>query len=139
MSQRQQVLTMLKAAAFLGVTTDQFLGAYIPRFSARIEELRAEGFQITTERLRASKYRYTLVEPERAVGRSSHPHDPPDATETLPEAGGLLRDEGGTERGGVGEAPAAALRGRKELEAALSTLFDPEPPPPIAHWRQDAA
>lgn len=45
MNQRERTLTMLKAGPVCG---RDFLDAYIARFGARIEELRKEGYVITT-------------------------------------------------------------------------------------------
>ncbi len=51
---------MLEQAGSEGVTTGDFLSAYLPRFSARIKELRDEGLSIETTRLKGSSSRYTL-------------------------------------------------------------------------------
>ena len=60
MSQRDTVLRMLENAGERGVTTGQFIDAKIPRFSARIEELRRTHL-IVRHRVTASRYRYELV------------------------------------------------------------------------------
>lgn len=60
MNQREKVKRMLEQAGGDGVTTGDFLSAYLPRFSARIKELRDEGLSIETTRLKGSSSRYTL-------------------------------------------------------------------------------
>jgi hypothetical protein len=47
MTQKQRILEALKAGPVCGTT---FLGWYMPRYSARILELRSEGYEITTRR-----------------------------------------------------------------------------------------
>jgi hypothetical protein len=59
-NQRDQVRKMLEQAGEEGVTTGDFLAAYLPRFSARIKELRDEGLSIETTRLKGSSSRYKL-------------------------------------------------------------------------------
>jgi hypothetical protein len=49
MTQRQKVLQMLRAAGSKGVRSDEFFAAYLPRAGARIHELKAEGYEITSE------------------------------------------------------------------------------------------
>ncbi len=46
-------------------TTGDFARAFCPRASARIHELRGQGYEIDAERITANAYRYTLrAEPE---------------------------------------------------------------------------
>ena len=61
MTQRDLVLRMLTDAGDRGVTTGAFLDAKVPRFSARIEELRRAGYLIVKHRVTASRFRYELV------------------------------------------------------------------------------
>lgn len=57
--QRDRVLEMLKAGP---VTSEQFMRAFIPRYSARIFELRAAGYVIDGHRLDDKQtFRFTLV------------------------------------------------------------------------------
>jgi hypothetical protein len=70
-TQQERVLHMLRTAGARGVTNAQFATAYLPRFSARIKELRERGFDITTERLGEGRFRYVLHTTERA-GVSHH-------------------------------------------------------------------
>jgi hypothetical protein len=58
MTQRQTVLQMLKEGP---QQTGDFLRNHIPRFSARIQELRDEGYEITSTYLRSGAYRYELT------------------------------------------------------------------------------
>lgn len=46
MSQKQKILDTLKMGPVCGT---RFLAAYMPRYAARIHELRAEGHQIASE------------------------------------------------------------------------------------------
>jgi hypothetical protein len=73
-TQQDRVLHMLRTAGARGVTNAQFATAYLPRFSARIKELRERGFDITTERLGEGRFRYVLHTTERA-GVSHHARD----------------------------------------------------------------
>jgi hypothetical protein len=50
MTQRQRVLKMLTDAGPKGVSSRTFIGSYLPRAAARIQELKDEGVPITTER-----------------------------------------------------------------------------------------
>jgi hypothetical protein len=65
-TQRERVLRMLRTAGRNGVRTGDFLAAGLPRFSARLIELREDGHQITGVRESDSSWRYTLIEPHRA-------------------------------------------------------------------------
>jgi hypothetical protein len=60
MTQRERVLHMLQTAGERGVTTADFLQAHIPRFSARIGELRKDGHVIETKRLREGSFLFKL-------------------------------------------------------------------------------
>jgi hypothetical protein len=73
-TQRDQVLAMLKRGPH---TTGDFLAAYIPRFSARIDELRARGYVIERTRASASSFAYRLVsEPPRSSAAAVNPSGP---------------------------------------------------------------
>ena len=61
LTQRERVLSMLTEAGDEGVPTASFLREMIPRFSARIEELREAGHTIRSERVSSGSWRYTLV------------------------------------------------------------------------------
>lgn len=51
---------MLEQAGPEGVTSNQFYNAFLPRFSARIHELRSKGFDIRKEPVENGHFRYTL-------------------------------------------------------------------------------
>lgn len=90
MSQRDRVLTMLQRGP---CTTGDFLRAYVPRFSARIQELRAEGFEIETGRVRDGEYRYRLVdEPDADLGGEAD--DTHNVTRTNPSPTGAASARG---------------------------------------------
>jgi hypothetical protein len=59
-SQQQDVIRMLEQAGPEGVTSNQFYAACLPRFSARIHELRNKGFDIRKEPVEQGHFRYTL-------------------------------------------------------------------------------
>lgn len=119
MNQRERVLSMLKNAGRSGVTTGEFLDAYLPRFGARIYELRRAGMLIDQERLSSSSWRYTLR------------GGPVSPTSSSPERGGGAR-------GGMGEVALAAARDSggnhsSSAPAVSPTLF--EAPAPSAPAR----
>jgi hypothetical protein len=70
MSQKERILTMLEEAGSQGVTGNQFYAAYLPRFAARIKELRDQGYDITTRRIDGNHFVYTL-HVGRREGRSA--------------------------------------------------------------------
>lgn len=51
---------MLEQAGPEGVTSNQFYAACLPRFSARIHELRGKGLDIRKEPIENGHFRYTL-------------------------------------------------------------------------------
>ena len=71
MTQRLSVLQYLRQAGERGVTNGFFADKHILRYSARIWELREEGFEIRTE-AKAGTVRFTLtgepqpIDPERS-------------------------------------------------------------------------
>ena len=60
MSQKTQILNMLQRAGDRGVTGNEFYANYLPRFAARIKELRDQGYEISTERVDGNHFVYTL-------------------------------------------------------------------------------
>lgn len=60
-SQTSTILKMLKDAGEFGVNNYDFINRRITRFSARILELRADGHDILTERVKLPTGRYTNV------------------------------------------------------------------------------
>lgn len=79
-----------------GVVTADFLQAHLPRFSARIMELRAQGHIIDSYRLRNGSWRYILrAEPtspsiEQAKGPTHGPSSPSVEDDPLPPPGRLF-------------------------------------------------
>lgn len=61
MTQQEKVIAMLEQAGPEGVTSNQFYNAFLPRFSARIHELRSKGFDIRKEPVENGHFRYILV------------------------------------------------------------------------------
>lgn len=90
MSQRLKVLSLLRHAGDTGVTNAVFLDWRIPRFSARIRELREEGFEIRTEGQNNSRVRYTLVSEPDVERAGSSPDLPPGARRSLAPAASSL-------------------------------------------------
>jgi hypothetical protein len=63
-SQQKTVLAMLRKGK---VSSSQFYAAYIPRFAARILELKKQGYDIRKTYFRDRMFNYYLVE-EKGVG-----------------------------------------------------------------------
>ena len=61
MTQRETVLAMLEEAGERGVSSNAFYAAHLPRFSARLHELRNAGHMITTEPVEQGHFLYRLV------------------------------------------------------------------------------
>ena len=59
MTQRQTVLKMLKEGP---KTTAEFLQAFIPRYSARILELKQEGVPIESKKVRKGSWSYWIAD-----------------------------------------------------------------------------
>ncbi len=76
MTQRQRVLALLERNPWRGVVTAEFLAEYLPSYPKRIWELRGEGYEISSERLRSGSWKYTLLakpDVERRGGASVLP------------------------------------------------------------------
>lgn len=67
MGQKGEILRMLKDAGDTGVTGNQFYAACLPRFAARIKELRDEGHSISTERIDRNHFVYRLRSAKPAI------------------------------------------------------------------------
>lgn len=76
-TQRELVLAMLIGAAERGthVTSGEFLAEHLPRFGARIYELREQGWVVRMWRLGEGSYAYRLT-----AGPSGQPYQPPGST-----------------------------------------------------------
>lgn len=136
-TQKQTVLAMLEAAGDRGVTSAEFYAAYLPRFSARLLELREEGHVVSSERLRDSAWRYTLLNspavspaPTPRASALTHTDAETGAAPSPPAPSGVGADEtaaavpdGSTHRG-LDESTSGA---------AEATLFD-LPPTQTSHY-----
>ena len=74
-TQKETVLAMLQGAGPEGVTSNQFYNACLPRFAARIFELKADGHQVVKEPVEKGHFRYILVGRNGAI---SPPQPSPD-------------------------------------------------------------
>ena len=63
MTKKEQVLAMLQAAGDRGVTNRELNEAGIYRYSARIKELRDEGTEVDTIRIKGGYFKFRLVSP----------------------------------------------------------------------------
>ena len=84
MTKKEQVLSMLEAAGERGVTNRQFTEAGIYRYSARIKELRDEGTNVDTIRIRGGYFKFRLASPPCGPvegATDAHPRE-----EDLPES-----------------------------------------------------
>ena len=128
-TQKETVLAMLNEAGPEGVTSNQFYAACLPRFGARIHELKADGHDVVKEPVEQGHFRYILVGRHTA---SSPPQPSPD----LGEVGNPSPNLGGAhaQRSGGVDTPGEVV--------GLSTpeqLFDVEPDGPVPHHEWEAA
>ena len=79
MTQKQRILAMLKAHPE-GIRSDSFFKNFMPRAAARIQELKDEGFDITSER-EGKFVLYRLI-----VGIGTEGHNLKQASNALPSA-----------------------------------------------------
>lgn len=71
MTQRERVLKMLTEAGPRGVRSDTFIANFMPRAAARVQELKEDGHEISSER--EGKYcRWTLTNVGVDAGCLSH-------------------------------------------------------------------
>lgn len=83
MTKKEQVLSMLRAAGDRGVTNRELNEAGIYRYSARIKELRDEGTEVDTIRIKGGYFKFRLAPPpcrpvegaEGVVADTSHPRE----------------------------------------------------------------
>ena len=127
-TQKETVLAMLDQAGPEGVTSNQFYAACLPRFGARIHELKAEGHEVVKEPVEDGHFRYILV------GRSPVPQQsPPDLGEVGNSPPNL---------GGVHAQRSGSVDTQGEDSVAFLTpepLFDIEPDGPVPHHEWEAA
>jgi len=67
-SQKQRILQMLEEAGERGVEGNEFYRACLPRFAARIKELRDQGYDISTRRIGGNHFVYTLRQSAKSGG-----------------------------------------------------------------------
>jgi len=60
-SQRQRIIELLRQNGKAGLLTGDFLRIPIARYSSRLRELRQQGYEISTERITESNFKYILV------------------------------------------------------------------------------
>ncbi len=60
-NQRQRIIELLRQNGRAGVLTGDFLRIPIARYSSRLRELRQMGYEISTERLTESCFKYVLI------------------------------------------------------------------------------
>lgn len=112
MTRRQTLLAILEAAGDRGATTAELIqGGVGSRYSARLLELRDEGYVIQGERVRDGSWRYTLTDSPQELDGPPNPLGP-------------------VEGGGPG---ALGVSG-----AGTPALFE-MPAPSRAHWEGEAA
>ena len=89
MTQRQRILRMLEEAGPRGIRSDECIKDYMPRAAARVQELKDQGYPISSER--EGKYvRWTLN-----VGVESDAYDEFQAeAQELPDNRGVTLDSG---------------------------------------------
>lgn len=71
LTKKQLTLNLLRSAGKTGVDNRELNHAGIWRYSARIKELRDEGYNIRTIRLGQGHFRFILTEPSRSSGHDS--------------------------------------------------------------------
>ena len=122
MTQKETVLAMLKKAGPEGVTSNQFYAACLPRFGARIHELKKEqGLDIRKEPVEDGHFRYILV--GRPFLTQQSPADLGESGNTPPNLGAPLRPDG------PGNPPSSSP----------GQLFELEPERPVPHHEWEAA
>ena len=125
-TQKETVLAMLDEAGPEGVTSNQFYNARLPRFAARIFELKADGHEVVKEPVEHGHFRYILVgrcnqQSSPDLGRAGNPS---------PNLGRVHAQRSGsvdTQREDLLPSPTP------------EPLFDIEPDGPVSHHEWEAA
>lgn len=87
MTKKEQVLSMLKAAGDRGVTNRELNEAGIYRYSARIKELRDEGVEVDTIRIKGGYFKFRLAHiPFGPAGGAERADTPRPRADDLPES-----------------------------------------------------
>ena len=131
---------MLEQAGPEGVTSNQFYKALLPRFSARIHELRREGFDVIKEPVEQGHFRYILVGRETPSGDADRLGPPVGSEANF--TGSARETAGETPRRGSGPAtpPAEAVAPSSEAPAP-GQLFEvvEDGPSPVNPYEWEAA
>jgi len=129
-TQKETVLAMLEEAGPEGVTSNQFYRAMLPRFAARIFELKGEGHTVVKEPVEDGHFRYILVG-QSTVTSSQQPS--PD----LGRVGNTSPNLGGVHAQGSGS---VSTQGEDSFGSLTpDPLFDVEPDGPVPHHEWEAA
>lgn len=87
LTKKQLTLNLLRSAGDTGVDNRELNHAGIWRYSARIKELRDEGYNIRTVRLEQGHFRFILTEPSRSSGHDSVEAEGKSPQDTEPSGG----------------------------------------------------
>lgn len=124
MTQKQRILAQLKAAGGLGIRSDVCIRDFMPRAAARIQELKEDGWDISSER--EGKYcRWTLnvgVESDDTnVFQPSGQEHPGNRGITL-DSGVEHSASHTSPRPGASDAPPESFEGRRSASSGLITV-----------------
>jgi len=129
-TQKETVLAMLQEAGPDGVTSNQFYQAMLPRFAARIFELKGEGHTVVKEPVEDGHFRYILV------GQSTVT-SPQQPSPDLGRVGNTSPNLGGVHAQGSGR---VSTQGEDSFRSLTpEPLFDVEPDGPVPHHEWEAA
>lgn len=129
-TQKETVLAMLQGAGPEGVTSNQFYNACLPRFAARIFELKADGHQVVKEPVEKGHFRYILVGRNGAIS-------PPQPSPDLGRDGNTSPNLGGVHAQASGR---VSTQGEDSFGSLTpEPLFDVEPDGPVPHHEWEAA
>ena len=130
-TQKETVLAMLQEAGPEGVTSNQFYRAMLPRFGARIHELKTQqGLNIVKEPVEDGHFRYILV------GQSTVT-SPQQPSPDLGRVGNTSPNLGGVHAQGSGR---VSTQGEDSFGSLTpEPLFDVEPDGPVPHHEWEAA
>ena len=133
-TQKETVLAMLQGAGPEGVTSNQFYNACLPRFAARIFELKADGHQVVKEPVEKGHFRYILVGRNGAIS-------PPQPSPDLGRDGNTSPNLGAVDAQSPGEAepPREVSPSSSSLPPGQLFEVDPEEHQPVSHYEWEAA
>jgi len=124
MSQRTTILQMLEDAGSEGVTGNQFYAACLPRFAARIKELRDRGYEISTERLDNNHFVYKLSAVAQTVGAGETDRVNKCGPSSVP-SNDLLTDKPSSPGGEKGSAALVPLQESERVSGGINTSLAP--------------